>query len=386
MKKIISYFLFVILFSFSFLFSFRLYSLNKQEGSEGKKVTQEWRDEILEQFDKDVSSLKEIIFQGESDKQEAQDFIELFKEQRDWFDQTVTGTRYFFDPKYNAVMQKKETIQRITKAQEKADEILEELVIKDEIGDKTYKKLRLIVLYDLNSTIQKEIEKGRANVLPTGIDESKIRDLVNKVVDDFKQKKLEEIDVETQVSEEVETLEKELRIIKRELEKQKREKAKIKKEVEEKLEEKNKAKLELEILLEKTKKNKERLKNEALARANKEATDALEEKNKKNLDLQIKLKRLEKEMEWLGKEVYFLQRKAEREVDLKREAERKSELTQEVARRKKELSKLEVNGIEEERIQQKEERLQQEFEIIQEEENKRKKELELDIRRQKERS
>lgn len=275
--------------------------INKEDNQ--KEVSADWKEEIADQFSQDVSLIKQIIVGGERDSEELDDFMKLFKTQRDWFDKTITETKYFFDPKYNAVMQKKITLQKVVKAQERADEILKELVDVQEVGQSYYKRLRLVILYDINSKIQKAIELGIANEFDTGITENKIKDVVQKIVKDFKDKRLQEIDIEKKVKIDIDSIEHGLSSIKHELEKQKLETGLA----ERKLFDTNKAYEELELLLEKTIKNMEKLKKEEVDRARWKVEEKykpiLEGKNKKNLELQLKLKKLKKTVEDLKMEL-----------------------------------------------------------------------------------
>ncbi len=276
---------------------------NINEEDNQKEVSAEWKEEIADQFGQDVYLIKQIIVEGETDNEELDDFMKLFKTQRDWFDKTITETKYFFDPKYNAVMQKKITLQKVVKAQERADEILKELVDIQEVGQNYYKRLRLVVLYDINSKIQKAIELGTANEFDTGISEDKIKAVVEKIAKDFKEKRLHEIDIEKKVAIDVDSIESGLSNIKHELEKQKLETDLA----ERKLFDTNKAYEELELLLEKTIKNMEKLRKEEVDRARWQVEEKykpiLEGKNKKNLELQLKLKKLKKTVEDLKMEL-----------------------------------------------------------------------------------
>ncbi len=313
----------------------------KEGGEQVKKdVSEEWKQEVSRQFAQDTEMIKQIIIQGETDKQEQQDFIQKLEDQKKWLDATVSGTKHFFDPNYNAVMQKKLSFGRLVKAQKKADEILQELIDEEKINESRKKRMRIIILYDLNSLIQKKVERGRAGLIETGLSEVVLRDVVNKVVGAFKE---ELIDVEKEVKKAVEGIEEKIEKLKKDLDQLELQKAELragfktekeqqkrefKTEIEQKnrenleleidlrktkneckfdIEQKNRAKLELEILLRKTKQNMERLEQQVQSRREKlpqeELKTEIEQKNRENLELQIRLRRLERELKTLKNEV-----------------------------------------------------------------------------------
>ncbi|MBD3231854.1 hypothetical protein GF322_04295 [Candidatus Dependentiae bacterium] len=272
-----------------------------------KRISPQWKEKIAEQIDQDVQLIKQIILEGEPDKDEVRDFISLFKEQRYWLDKMITGTKYFFDPKYNALMQKKAALQRVAKAQEKADKFLKELVDSDGLEENVYKKLRLVILYDINSLIQNAIETGTANKFSTGISERKIKETAKDVFQDYKDKRAKSLIIENQVKLEIDKIENELVRIKHELEKQKLETELTEKKMIEKIENKNRIILELEMLLDKTMQNMEKLKKEEALRTKMQQDEKyrkiIEDKNKENLDLQLKLKTLQRKVSDLKNEL-----------------------------------------------------------------------------------
>jgi len=344
-----------------------------------KKVTDDWRKTVSEQFYEDVKTVKNIILDGEQEE-EKDDFLSRFKEQKKWFDKTVSGTQYFFDPNYNAVMQKRLTFDRLTKAQKKADEILDTAVDKGRLGAGAVKKLRLVALYELNSQIQDKVEKGEAAEIATGIEESAIKDIVDKVVADFKGVRVE---VERDVKEDIRKMEDKLKKVKKDLEIQRNDKKKLEAEMKSRLEEKSRAKLELEIVLDRTKEDLQRLKQQAKARANEIETELkpeLESKNRQNLELQTQLEKIKNEAENLKTKMAKAQEKAARETLLRKEAENKANLSMQVAKQKiSDIEKKredEMNAMrlkitqKEQTLQEKEESLSQDVLALEEEKAK----------------
>ena len=311
-----------------------------------KKVTPEWKETVENQFSDDVVTLRQIILEGEADKDEKEGFLQQFKEQRMWFDKTVSGTQYFLDPNYNAVMQKRSSIHRVVSAQEKADEFLKEAFEKDTFDEAVRRKIRLVVLYDLNSLIQKEVEKGVASLYEAGLQDSVIKDAVNKVIEDAKLKvgklpSLEKVGVG-----EVETIEGEVKKLKKDLETQSQERSEFEQDIKNKLEEKNKANIELDLLLKKTEQKIEKLKKETESQVEGRLKPEIEAKNKENLDLQLRLQEvrrdLEREMDQLKQEVAKAKSRAEADEKLRSKAEAKAEAEEKLRLETESRAKLET--------------------------------------------
>ncbi len=138
-----------------------------------RMVTNQWRATTKNDFEKDTDYLQQIIMEGESDPKERQDFGNVFSSQKEWFDATVSTTTYFFDPNYNSVMRKKQSIDQLVKAQRKAEDSLIERTHAFDVSQEVYKKLRLMILYELNSAM-------RASDFPKG--ESQQNEIIGTIV------------------------------------------------------------------------------------------------------------------------------------------------------------------------------------------------------------
>jgi hypothetical protein len=236
--------------------------------------------------------------------------LNRFEDQKQWFDANLSVTKNFFDPMYNSVMQKKLSFKRLVKAQERADEILKELVDEDKLSVSLKKQIRLAILYQLNSLILKEVEKGRAELSETGLSDVEIRKVVTRAFSEFERKKAEEQEVERVVRKDIEELEKHIETFKSDLEKSKQEKIQLEAKVQNlqtELQEKKKSHAELERILKKIEKDQEMLKDEMSFRTRvqlkKELKPVIERKNKENVELQMRLKRLEQDLKVLGKNI-----------------------------------------------------------------------------------
>ncbi|MFA5074515.1 MAG: hypothetical protein WC436_00210 [Candidatus Babeliales bacterium] len=247
----------------------------------GKQVSWEWKNEIQDQFDKDTRFIKDIVVKGEVSQQEIDDFLNLFKSQSEWFDQTVTQTKNVGDANYLAITKKKTILEKVVEAQEKADSTLQNIFDKFEIGSNIYDKVRLAILYEINSLIENE---------DSYVSDEQINEIVKNIVDRIKkQSEMLSIKDETVTQESVRRLETELKRLKKESLNNKNLAFNLESNIRLRLEEKNRKNLELEILLQKTQQVLEKLKDQT--------KDILKNKGKDNLQFQIRIGQVKKELE-----------------------------------------------------------------------------------------
>jgi hypothetical protein len=293
-----------------------------------KPITRRWRKKVFNDFDEYVTKIKKIITDGEEEA-EKDDFVNKFREQRSWFDKTVTGTQYFLDPSYNAVMQKCEALETLVKAFDRAEEILKKQIKQDEVSETVLKKMRLVILYDVNAAIQDNVEKGFID-LEFGILEANIERIVDTTINLFKK---ERYGVEFVIQDETAHLEREIDKIKKELKEKTMENVKLKKDFKGRLEEGKKTRLHLELLLEQAKANREKLKKEIEDKTRSHLKGRfgkqIEEEKKKNLALQLRLLDLEKDVIHLKQEASLLESWAKKEEKVKKsvQADAKKKVT-----------------------------------------------------------
>jgi hypothetical protein len=155
-----------------------------------------WKEAVKHDFEGDVSYLKGIILEGETDHEQRRDFEKLFSDQKVWFDTTVSSTTYFFDPQYNAVMRKKHEFDRLVQAQKDAEAMVEHMTGSYELSEAVQKKLRLVTLYELNTVMQKEGLARRQDVRDEQIQNIVTRVLQEAKLDQLLAKPEEEIEAE----------------------------------------------------------------------------------------------------------------------------------------------------------------------------------------------
>lgn len=274
-----------------------------------RDISEEWKKRITSQFNNDIKMIRQIIIEGEADKKERDDFFKIFDDQQKWLENTISGTKQFFDPHYNAVMQRKVSFNCLIKAQKKADQILSEFIEENKLNESKIKKVRLAILYEINDAIQQEVKSGVANLIDTGISDVDIRKIVTNIARDFKDQL---IDVEKEIAKFIKDLNKKIKELKKDIDKKELEKAQIQEDLknglekgkeEDNEEEKNKKIFELDDFLNKVQVALDRLEDQKQSRSDKLVDERLkkevEEKNKENLRLQIKLRRIQRELQWL---------------------------------------------------------------------------------------
>jgi hypothetical protein len=121
-----------------------------------ERISSKWKNKMAAEFNENSSFMKKIIIEGE-DTAQLSDFLQLFNNQRIWFDQTLRGTRYEKDQHYNQIIKKQMSLRNIINAQKQADSILAEIAQKIKFNNKEQKKIRLLVLYEINAFFQKNI-------------------------------------------------------------------------------------------------------------------------------------------------------------------------------------------------------------------------------------
>lgn len=154
-------------------------------------VTQEWRDNTFKKFEKDSCFIRKIILDGET-PDEARDFINKFNEQAMWFDATLRGTQYIHDAFYEQIISKQSSINKLAVVQNKADDVIKRFAEKIALSDSEQQKLRLFVLYDLNSMVNKAMAQTNATDQLLPLDDTMVRGVVARVADEVLGSKLKE--------------------------------------------------------------------------------------------------------------------------------------------------------------------------------------------------
>jgi hypothetical protein len=112
-----------------------------------------WKEMMEEDFYKKTKYMSEIVNQGEEDQQEKEDFIDRFKKNKEWISASLAATTTVADPYFDALMQRKERIDLLVKAQKQADLLIHKMTLVKKVSEVVQSKLRLAVLYALNDLI-----------------------------------------------------------------------------------------------------------------------------------------------------------------------------------------------------------------------------------------
>jgi len=252
-----------------------------------REVSEAWKEETSKNFNEDISFLNKIIDQGEVSEEEREDFEKKFDSLKKWFEDILSKVKYFFDVSYNALKQKKISINRVAKAMKKADQFLEKKVGKFELDEKSQKRIKLLILYDINAHLLAELEKGTVGELEIGISDEKIEEIVLKALERGK-KILKELGFDLQA---IENLILKLGMIKGDLEEQEEMLNKLEEMIKNKFKAKDLQSLELEVLLRKSKKESEAKRKQAEERFKKKLKAVKKIGLESELDIEHKLKK-----------------------------------------------------------------------------------------------
>jgi len=113
-----------------------------------------WKQRMADNFYKNSNVLEQIVFDAES-FEETKDFANCFKAQKVWFDKTLSSTAYTSDPGYSQIIAKKTSIENIVSAIKKSDQKLDLIKSKLDLSDEEKRRIRLIILYEINAALQR---------------------------------------------------------------------------------------------------------------------------------------------------------------------------------------------------------------------------------------
>lgn len=120
------------------------------------QVTTEWKVEQTAKFNRYSTELADTIAMGESDDAELQDFKQIFKDQQQWFDTTMTATKYVSDQGYAAINDRNKCLGLLVAAQKRSIPLLMKEVNMKKISKSAFDRLSTLLLYNLNSQINDE--------------------------------------------------------------------------------------------------------------------------------------------------------------------------------------------------------------------------------------
>lgn len=113
-----------------------------------------WKERVAKKFYKNAEIIEQIVFDAES-SEEANDFAKCFQDQKNWFDNTLSSTKYTSDPGYSQIIARNAGIDSIVSAIKISDTRLDAIKDKINLSDEEKRRIRLLVLYEVNSALQK---------------------------------------------------------------------------------------------------------------------------------------------------------------------------------------------------------------------------------------
>ena len=137
-----------------------------------------WKDKTRKEFTQNIQFLKDIIIQGET-PQEAKEFLNLLEDQVSWMDTTLVTTQKQSDESYIKLVQKTQLLERVAQVQKDSEPILKQRIETEKETLPNLSRLRLLLLYDINDTLQqKRTETG----VPALLSPEEQDQLINRVI------------------------------------------------------------------------------------------------------------------------------------------------------------------------------------------------------------
>lgn len=150
------------------------------------RVSAEWKNDLSRRFYQDMATMKEIIISAESPA-ETQDFLKKFEEQNKWFDLTLRSTKSVTDEQYSQLANKQAQMGRLMQSQNIADDYLQKFTKNMNLEPLQFKKIRLGLLYELNTRTQQRASHLDSSIRETNIPDEEIKALVKQVLGEFSQ-------------------------------------------------------------------------------------------------------------------------------------------------------------------------------------------------------
>ncbi len=150
------------------------------------RVSAEWKNDLSRRFYQDMATMKDIIVEAESPL-EAQDFLKKFEEQNKWFDANLRSTRAVTDAQYAQLVEKQAQMGRIMQAQRVADDYLQKFTKNMVMDHLQLKKIRLNVLYELNTRTQQRSSHLDRAVRESALPDDEVKSLVKRTLSETSQ-------------------------------------------------------------------------------------------------------------------------------------------------------------------------------------------------------
>lgn len=158
--------------------------------SKPDEVSSEWKSSMAEQFYKDIAVIKQVVLDGEKDREVREKFLKSFRDQQDWFDEAVSSVQNVGDISYEEIKEKKFFISRIANAQRRSDLLLLNFSKNLKLSSFVKKKVRLDILADINTYVLEEMKRGLKSSKAFYLSDRAVKNIVNENLKEFTRKDL----------------------------------------------------------------------------------------------------------------------------------------------------------------------------------------------------
>lgn len=140
-----------------------------------------WKIDLHNDFVKKSSFIENIILSGESENHVKQ-VIDHVKQQESWFDKTLANTRDTTDPSFYQLVQKNAALDNVVKIHIAAENRLRDKIAATKKQLPAFEKIRLMLLYNVNSFIQHKGGGSTGAAIETQLSEKEMDYLVEKTL------------------------------------------------------------------------------------------------------------------------------------------------------------------------------------------------------------
>lgn len=136
-----------------------------------------WKMQVAREFYTNSEILEQVVIDAEMADQ-VDDFMNCFKQQKEWFDKTLSSTKYTSDPAYIQIINKKNSISNMVFSVKKSESYLLKWRNFLNLTKSELNKIKLLFLYEINFEIQR---LNKLPVEPKQFTDNQIKQLTLKI-------------------------------------------------------------------------------------------------------------------------------------------------------------------------------------------------------------
>jgi len=140
-----------------------------------------WIQLLSKEFSENITYLKNIISKGEI-LEEAEGFLEVFSNLKEWFSQTLRDIKSTNDPRYKQLINKKKSLDNVINAHKNAISFLKEKIAKINFQLPSKEKTDLIMLYEVNYILQEKSDNGIEEIAKAELTSEDLEVVINRVL------------------------------------------------------------------------------------------------------------------------------------------------------------------------------------------------------------